>query len=93
MAHLPTPLHQPLHTPFTRDTALCVRLLRKTVIHMRSRLLLPCWHAWNDLTQTAKITRAAEQARLVEEEQRARRASTSSMSINMSLLDNFASFS
>ena len=60
---------------------------------MRSRLLLPCWHAWNDLTQTAKITRAAAQAHLVEEEQRTRRASTSSMSINMSLLDNFASFS
>ena len=61
------------------------------MIHMRSRLLLPCWHAWNDLTQTAKITRAAAQAH--EEEERARRSSTSGMSINMSLLDNFASFS
>ena len=64
------------------------------MIHMRSRLLLPCWHAWNDHTQTAKITRAAAQAHVEGEERaRSRRASTSGMSINMSLLDNFASFS
>ena len=93
----PCPLPAPYRKParrFVRSPATVprYRLLRKTMMLMRSRLLLPCWHAWNDLTQTAKIARAAAQ----QEEERARRGSiysTSTRSINLSMLDNFTTFS
>ena len=39
------------------------RLLRRTIAHMRSRSLVPCWHAWRDFTTQAKAERTAAQAK------------------------------